>query len=207
MREALSTEPSAFSLRREINRKGIHLLSLSVPLTYSNDLLPYPAIVMILAAVTLVLSGLDVMRLRFSPFERAFFKLFGDLIRRHEHQFLTGSTFLLLSFTFSLLVFPKPIAIAVMYYTVLGDGMASLVGKKWGKIVIGQRTLEGSAACLLTCIGVGMVIEGLSPWLVVMGAVVATLVEGLSNRIDDNLTVPLVTGLCMVAWNLVAILQ
>jgi dolichol kinase len=207
LREALSTESSTFSLRRELARKGIHLLSLSVPLAYSNDLLPYATIVIILTTVTLVLSGLDVMRLRFSSFERVFFKLFGDLIRRHEHQFLTGSTFLLLSFTFSLLVFPKYIAIAVMYYTVLGDGMASLVGKKWGKIVIGQRTLEGSVACLLTCIGVGMIIEGLSPGLVVLGAVVATFVEGFSNRIDDNLTVPIVTGLCMVAWNLVAILQ
>lgn len=189
------------SLKRELARKGIHLLPLSVPLIYSYELVSYPTIVEILAAVTVVLSGLDALRLKFSPFKRVFFKLFGNLIRRHEHRFLTGSSFLLLSFTFSILVFPKAIAIAVMYYTVLGDGMASLVGRKWGRLFIGRRTVEGSAACLLTSLGIGAVVEGLSPSLVIVGAVVATLAEGLSGRADDNLTIPLITGLSMVAWN------
>ncbi len=187
-------------MKRELARKGIHLLSLSVPLVYSYDLLSFPSIAKILAGVALAFFAIDLLRLKTTCLGRPFFKLFGGLIRKHESQALTGSTFLLLSFTFSILVFTKPVAIAVMYYTVLGDGMASLVGKKWGRACFGRKSVEGSAACLLTCLAVGMSVTALSFPLVLVGAGVATIVECLSRGIDDNLSIPFITGFAMVAW-------
>jgi dolichol kinase len=188
-------------MKKELTRKGIHLLPLSIPLAYSYDLFSYPTIVIIVTAVTLVFAGLDLLRLKFPVLRRAFMWLFGNLIRKHEYRFLTGSTFILLSFTISLIVFPKPIAVAVMYYTVLGDGMASLIGKKWGKIKLGRRTLEGSIACLVTCLVVGSIVEGLSFSLVLIGALGATTVEGLSGKVDDNMTIPFISGLLMMVWS------
>ena len=179
-REDLSVEPPVLSLRREFARKGIHFLSLSIPLCYDFNLVSYPVIAAIVTAVTLILSLLDLLRMRYSALKRAFFRIFGDVVRSHEHRFLTGSTFLLISFTCVLFVFPRPIAVAVMYYTVLGDSMASLVGKKWGRWRFGRRSVEGSAACFLTCLLVGATIDGLTTSLVVVGAVVATVVAGLS---------------------------
>ncbi len=200
MREELSVEPSVLSLRREFTRKGIHFLSLSIPLCYEFDLVSYPVIVTIVTAITLVLSLLDILRMRFSTLKKTFFRIFGDVVRSHEHRFLTGSTFLLISFTCVLFVYPKPIAVAVMGYTVLGDSVASLVGKKWGRLRFGRRSLEGSAACFLTCLLVGSTIEGLTWSLVIVGSVVATMVEGFSDRADDNLTIPILTGLAMLGW-------
>ncbi len=200
MKKDLPEVPVSLSMKRELARKGIHLLSLSVPLVYSYDLLSFPSIVKILAVVTLVFFTVDLLRLKTAYLGRPFFKLFGGLIRNHESQALTGSTFLLLSFTVSILVFTKPVAIAVMYYTVLGDGMASLVGKKWGRARFGRKSIEGSAACLLTCLAVGASVTGLSVPIVIAGACVATMVECLSRGIDDNLSIPLITGFVMVAW-------
>ncbi len=200
MREELSVEPSVLSLRREFTRKGIHFVSLSIPLCYEFDLVSYPVIVTIVTAITLILSLLDLLRMRYTTLKKAFFRIFGDVVRSHEHRFLTGSTFLLISFTCVLFVYPKPIAVAVMGYTVLGDSVASLVGKKWGRLRFGRRSLEGSAACFLTCLLVGSTIEGLTWSLVIVGSVVATMVEGFSDRADDNLTIPILTGLAMLGW-------
>ncbi len=200
MREELSVEPTVLSLKKEAARKGIHFLSLCIPLCYEFDLVSYPVIVMTVTIVTLVLSLLDLLRMRYSTLKKAFFRIFGDVVRSHEHRFLTGSTFLLISFTCVLFVFPKPIAVAVMVYTVLGDSMASLVGKKWGRVRFGRRSVEGSAACFLTCLLVGATIEGLTLSLIIVGAAVATIVEGLSDRADDNMTIPILTGLAMLGW-------
>ncbi len=186
---------------RELARKGIHLLPLSIPLVYSLDLVAYRMIVIIVAAVTLLLAGLDLLRLKFPILRRTFIRLFGNLIREHENHFLTGSTFIMLAFTVSLVVFPKPIAVAVMYYTVLGDGMASLVGKKWGRLKLGRRTLEGSIACFVTCLAVGWMVDGLSLSLVLVGALGATAAEGLSGKADDNMTIPFISGLVMMLWS------
>jgi diacylglycerol kinase (CTP) len=194
--------PVRLPLRREAGRKAIHLLSLSVPLVYALDLLPRQTILAVLSFVTLVLAGLDMLRLRFPLFRRAFFRLFSGMVRRHEHDRPTGSTWLLLAFVISLLVFSRPIAVAVMAYTVLGDGTASLAGKIWGRRSIGRerhagagyRTLEGSAACLAACLLVGAAVPGLEGALIVPGALIATAVEAFSGRADDNMTIPLVTG-------------
>lgn len=207
MTEEFSKEAAAppvpLSLRREAGRKAIHLLSLVVPLTYGFELLPWRTILGLLSVVTLALAGLDIMRLRFPSFRRLFFRIFSGVVREHEHDRPTGSTWLLLAFVMSLVLFPRPVAVAVMAYAVLGDGTASLAGKIWGRRAIGRarrrgrRTLEGSAGCLVVCLVAGVGVPGLPAALIVPGAVIATVVEALSGRADDNMTIPLITGVVL----------
>jgi len=198
LRAELPTEHVATSWGMEVIRKGIHFLPLSVPIAYAYDLMAYRAIVGLFVSVALVLIGLDFLRLKSGALGKVFFRLFGALIRNHERRSLTGSSFLVFSFAISLVAFPKPIAVAVMYYTVLGDGLASLVGKRWGRIRLGRRSLEGSVACLLACLGIGITVPGLSHPLVILGAAVATAAEGVSIGLDDNLTIPIVSGFTMM---------
>jgi len=64
-------------------------------------------------------------------------------------------------------------------------------------MVWGGRSLEGSAACFVACLVVGVVLAAVTHvdlWLVVVGAVFATVVEYLSLAVNDNLSIPLVTA-------------
>jgi dolichol kinase len=57
--------------------------------------------------------------------------------------------------------------------------------------------LEGSVACLVVCLVVGVIlatITHVSLWVVVVGAISAAVTEFLSLRVNDNLTVPLVAA-------------
>ena len=70
------------------------------------------------------------------------------------------------------------------------------MGKAWGRIkLIGDKSLEGSAACFIVCAVIS--VFWIDPVVGLTGAFVATLAELLPLRIDDNLTVPLISGAVM----------
>jgi dolichol kinase len=83
---------------------------------------------------------------------------------------------------------------------VFGDAAATLVGVKWGRIKLGQRSLEGSIAFFLICliVGLGLLrVLMLNLNIVLIGALAAALIELLPLPFDDNLTVPIFSALVM----------
>lgn len=85
-----------------------------------------------------------------------------------------------------------------------GDGLAALVGQRWGRhqyqILGEQKSLEGSAtmavASALVVLAVLIFVQGMSGALIVRAigvAIVATLLEAVSKYGIDNLTVPIGT--------------
>ena len=79
--------------------------------------------------------------------------------------------------------------------TVFGDLFSALVGKTFGKAIIyNTKTYVGTIAGLLANVGVGILILPEVIWLVVVMGVVASFTELVTNKMDDNLTVPLFTG-------------
>jgi len=112
----------------------------------------------------------------------------------------TGALFFYTGCTLAFVFFPFPVASAACAMLSVGDALSTLIGKKFGKRKIGNKTFEGSLACFL-----GSLIAGaffVNPYLAVAGAVAAALAE-LVPRVDDNLTIPLASGLVMFLITLV----
>ena len=85
-----------------------------------------------------------------------------------------------------------------MAFIIVGDTLAALVGRKFGRHrFFGGKSWEGSAACLAGTLAVAVCTPGLIWSVAVIGAVVATVVEALPIGIDDNVTVPILSGLAM----------
>ena len=80
---------------------------------------------------------------------------------------------------------------------------AKLIGLKYGRrVIIHNRTLEGSLGFLTGCIFAGyilMLIFGFSFTYLMIGALCATLAELFSFGMDDNFTVGILTGGCLAA--------
>ncbi len=96
-----------------------------------------------------------------------------------------------------------------------GDGLAALIGQKWGKhpyiFMDSQKTWEGSGAMLVTSyivlILVGAIAGNFSPltWLISLPvAIVATTLEAISPGGTDNLTVPLASGFLCYGLSIMA---
>jgi dolichol kinase len=127
-------------------------------------------------------------------------KLIGPMVRPHEKagDFM-GASYILLTVCVMVALFDKNIAIAGLAFTMVGDTFAALIGRKWGKHkFLEKKSLEGSFGCLLGTSLVALAMFPYLPWqLGVTGAITGATAETFSFGIDDNVTVPLASGLIM----------
>lgn len=183
-------------MARELRRKSIHLLGLAFPILYIFTT-RHTAIIAVgcLLAATL---GTELLKALFPAFRVIFMRLFSPILRSQERRGrLTGATYYLIGSFLCILLFDKTLAIVCLYFLTLGDLFAALIGKRWGRIkLFSRKSLEGSLACFTVCTAVALLI-GLHPFVAIAGALAATLIELLPTGIDDNVTIPLISGLAM----------
>lgn len=183
-------------MARELRRKSIHLLGLVVPILYfftSRDL----AIIGVGGLVTLALAA-ELLKGMVPACRLIFLRIFSPVLRSQEQKGgLTGATYFLIGSFLCILLFDKTLAIVCLCFLTLGDLCAALIGKQWGRIkLFSRKSLEGSLACFVVCTAAALLI-GLHPVVAIAGALVATLIELLPTGVDDNVTIPLISGLAM----------
>jgi len=142
---------------------------------------------------------IDLSRLRRWRFWTGFAGRIGSpIIRGHEKSGdFTGATYILIAFCCTIALYDKPIAVAALLFTIVGDTLAALIGRRFGRIRFGRKSLEGSLACLVGCGLVAWTVPGLLFYVGIVGAIVATIAETLSLGIDDNVSMPVLSGLFM----------
>jgi glycerol-3-phosphate acyltransferase PlsY len=188
----------------EAQRKAIHLATIVLPLGMLYEWLPWPRgraeWRWLLIGLTVVAIGIDLVRIherRAREFFRAFF---GELIREHEHWSLLGSTYLLIAALLAIEIFPWPVAIAALGFTIVVDSLAAVIGRGWGRRRFFHKSLEGAAAGLVGGLAWAafLVWSGQLSWQVALaGALAASLIEILPIPLDDNLGVTLFSGYVM----------
>lgn len=183
--------------RHEVLRKFIHL---------STSLLPLSLLVLdpevwtgLIAALLILAIAVDIARLRVQAVHRFFKSLFGDALRPHEANELTGSTFMCLSALLCIVLFPVPIAVTALLFLTIGDSAAALIGQRWGRTSLRPgKTIEGTLACLGSCIIIVIVMPGIHLLVGFTGALTATTVELFGTEtIDDNFGIPVLSALAM----------
>jgi dolichol kinase len=181
---------------REAGRKAIHLFALVMPI--GLWFVPQPYARLILFGFFLLLAAIDIARWTPTRLSRFLRLTLGSVLRPHERRRFSGGTYILAAGALCSVLFPKPVAVAVLICIIVGDTAAVFVGRSIGKIRIGQKTLEGSVAFFVTSLACILWIPGLSWQVKLLGAAVAAIVEACPIPMDDNLTVPLAAGLVMV---------
>jgi dolichol kinase len=137
----------------------------------------------------------DVFRHFHEGFKRIFDRIItSNFLREHEKHGLIGSSYFIFGMLLTIILFPKPVAIASLYILIICDATAGIVGSSWGRIRIFGKTLEGSLAFFISgMIFVAFTMRDSLLWgtLAVVGG---ALIELIPTGLDDNLTIPLVVG-------------
>lgn len=145
-----------------------------------------------MTAALLILLEVEYVRLEHRSRFTAFFD---SLFRKHEKDNVSSAVFLVASCIICFAAFDYWVAVVALFMTVFGDLFAALFGKAFGKRTIyNSKTYVGTFAGLLANIGVGLLILPEVIYLVIIMGVVASFTELVTNKMDDNLTVPLFTG-------------
>ncbi len=191
------------NIKWELLRKFIHLWVLAIPIGYLS--LPQSKVILILAPLTAAFILFDILKSISARFRNWTRKNLGFIFRGHERRGgFSGSSYILFGALFSVIVFPKIIAILVITFSVAGDLAAALAGKVFGQHkLIGKATIEGSiaffaASLIATSFYPATLASSYPPgtlsWMRLVGASFATFIEMLPLKIDDNLTIPVLTG-------------
>ncbi len=183
-------------MARELRRKSIHLLGLILPILYVFTTRHTATIAV--GALLAIALGVELLKVLLPAFRAMFIRIFSPILRSQEQRGgLTGATYYLIGSFLCILLFDKTLAIVCLCFLTLGDLFAALIGKQWGRIkLFSRKSLEGSLACFIVCTAVALLI-GLHPIVAIVGALVATLIELLPTGVDDNVTIPLISGLAM----------
>jgi glycerol-3-phosphate acyltransferase PlsY len=125
------------------------------------------------------------------------------LFKKTEIRRFSSMTSFVVAIFIVFLLFPEKVAYLCLAFITFGDMASKFFGLKYGRNkLIHTRTLEGSLGFLTGCIFSGYILLVLFDirfsWLIV-GALCATLSELFSFRVDDNFTVSILSGSCLIA--------
>lgn len=185
---------------KELPRRLWHIFG-GLSLAIAGLLVPENIFLPALISATVAFLILELTRLKFPRVNRRFLAWFHPLLREKEASTLTGTAYFSMAAVIVFMLCDKSIAVVALTFVAVGDPIAGMVGERWGKARMRGKSLVGSGACLLSCLVAGAILSAITDValpLVVVGALCATLMEFLSLRINDNLTVPLVSGGAMM---------
>ncbi len=177
-------------IKHELGRKAVHLTSVIIILLYywtGKEFTLY-----FLTAVLVIFIAVEYFRVE----HRKKIPVFWRFFRPKEDGVMGGNATFMMGAIIAISVFDKEIASAAILMTTFGDMAAAIFGKAFGKTWIPglkDRAVEGCAAEFLVNVIVGIVFLD-SIMVIMVMALVATIVETLIYKLDDNLIIPIFAG-------------
>jgi dolichol kinase len=181
-------------LKSEILRKTIHF---SIALVPSFAALNKTATVTVLLIGTL--SYILMEYLRISGIKVPVISSITGMASRPRDigRFVMGPVTLGLGALLALLLYPSNAAAIAIYALAFGDGIASLVGKffgKWRPAFLAGKSIEGSFACFSVVLASAYAVSG-NIQIAFLAAFTATTIEALPLEDYDNVAIPVTVGL------------
>ena len=154
-------------------------------------------------AVLILAMGVLYMISEFARIYGKNFPLFSSITLKAAktselYEFASAPIFYSLGIALPLLIFPTNIAYSTIAILTLGDGLAAITGKISNMATYPfnkAKHIEGTLVGLpFAFIGASLF---LNPTKALLGAVIGMIIECLPLPINDNLTIPLITGLIL----------
>ena len=182
----------------EYQRKAIHLFNLIIPFGYWFIIPDQNQFKIIIITFTALFILADYFRKKSKIIKKLFIIFFNKMLREHElkGQF-TGATWVMISASVTILVFPKYIAIISLIFMSIGDTFAALIGRKFGKLKIYDKSFEGFLGGLIACLVAAYCYDPLPFYISGFGALAAMLFETLPLPLDDNFRIPIGSAIIM----------
>ena len=148
-------------------------------------------LLLVIGTVALIFIVTDFIRLGTKAELSVLFKL------KEKNRFSSMTLFLVAAFL-TFLLFPAGIPYVSLICITLGDFFSKLIGIRFGtKKLVKKKTVQGSiaffAGSLMFC-SLAVVLLDVPLLYALVGSAIATIVELLSETIDDNFSVSIVTG-------------
>lgn len=197
---------STLHLARKFWHIGTGLLGLAIVEIFS---LTQTQAAFILLAVAIVSLATDLIRMKNDAVNEIVLKLMGPFMRKSEVHSLSGVPFFAFGTSMTLFFFSRDIAFLSVLFLIFADPIASLIGILYGKDkFLPNKSIQGSAAGFMTCFIITLSYAGITLGLqtevflfAIMAGMIGSVSEMASVVVDDNLTIPLISGAGLTVLN------
>lgn len=212
-------------LAKSLARLDVHVPSLR-PTNYRRNAFHVFCALSVLALIELVLVGeqmvwvasafvvfgwsMEISRRVSTTANRFLMWIFGPVAHPHEAYRINSSTWYVTALFIVALMSSQVAAAVAVVVLGFGDPAAAIIGRRFGKTkLINGRSLEGTltfvAVAALVTFAVVRVFHGDLGWAAAAGisgaaSVGGALAELLSRKIDDNLSIPVVSAAAVVGF-------
>lgn len=200
--------------KNEVSRKLVHLFAIIIPVLYYFVIKNQIIAIAILLPFAIGSVVWDSARIDNPKYRYNFLKLFGAHLRDSEVRGLTGGSYLLTSSVVTIAVFSREISFLAISFLVIGDTFAAMFGLSLGKRKFknSNKSLEGFIGAFVSCVIFGLISyfwfikrvfafnsahPELAIVMIIAGALVASVVESSNLHINDNISIPILSGLAM----------
>ena len=122
----------------------------------------------------------------------------GKFLKEKEQNKPTGSLFYVVAALVAILLFQKNVAIPSLFVLCISDPVSSLVGRSLGRHPLYGKSIEGTLA-FFVCSLIILMLFSVRLSVALPVALIATLTELCTpGFLDDNLTIPIITGLALM---------
>ncbi|MFX1317413.1 MAG: glycerol-3-phosphate acyltransferase [Promethearchaeota archaeon] len=180
--------------------RPVSLLFLLFYLVYSKQVCLF-----VIGIVNLCFISLDVFRFLHKQTNVLLTVKIKAIFRKGEEKKFSSMTIFLISTFLTILLFEIEIAMTALIFLVFGDMFGKIFGLAYGRHRIFEKSLEGTLAfygCVLifgyvlyTSIDIPLII-------LIVGGIAAPLIELFPLGLNDNFTVPVISGSVMFATQL-----
>ncbi len=165
------------------------------------------------ATILLVLAVLaflvEFTRLRNDNFNNLVMFFLKPIMRESEKNSVSGLPFYALGVSLSLFFFPTKIAILSVLFLIFADPIASFFGILYGRDkILPNKSLQGTIAAFSVCYTATLVYSVLHAGssmnvltFALLGGAIGALSELCSQFVDDNLCIPVLSGLGLTIVN------
>ena len=192
-------------MKSELARKAIHLSNALIPLSYYYLFPDKIDMIIVLAFLLILCFFLEIYRKNNHMLSKIFSNWFEFMMRDSEKKGeITGATWVFVGALFTILLVPDPYNIISLLFLSFGDTFAAIIGMKFPYVKLGRKTLSGSIAGFFACLAIGLVIDlPIAYEIIIFGAFTAMLIEILPLAVNDNVSIPIFSGLSMYYFSFI----
>lgn len=205
---------SPLRLRSDLHllRKAWHIATgLTGMVIYKKSGISEESMAFILLAFAIAAFSFEFLRLRNAKINALAIKLMKPVMRESERNSTSGLPFYALGISLALFFFPERIAVLASLFLIFADPIASFFGILYGRDkILPNKSLQGTIAAFTVCyiltLAYGLTFIAPTMNLLVFAiaaGIVGAISEMCSQFVDDNLCIPVVSGLGLFLINLV----
>ncbi len=205
------------SYKQELLRKTIHLCSLTLPILYYYT--DKQTTLSFIIPLFFIILFVDIFSKKGRILHNFVFKYFGSMLREHEKKdgfVLNGASWVLISAVLVFAIFPKILAITSFVILIVSDLSAALIGRRFGKHPLFDKSWEGTGAFFVSASLIIVLIWSILPernmyflYFGIFTSIITAFTEAVSKviKVDDNISIPTSFCITMLILEEIAIKQ